>query len=211
MSAAKAATTRSSRGTGSRAKAFWYSFLSGLSEPVGALVGWVLLRAFFSDLVFGKGSARVNNCGKRILLDELAAKAADPDYEIVLVGHIDEIAKTGHGLVMMMGKGGVGKSSVTVNLAAAMAAKGYTVGVLDADIWGFSVPRLLGMGDRLEAENRELADASDPYSNPVVDWPRLAKAGWLYFGRHLGLPGRVPLGDIVDVALLHHHPVFLAQ
>jgi outer membrane protein OmpA-like peptidoglycan-associated protein len=43
----------------------------------------------YSDLVFGKGSARVNNCGKRILLDELAAKAADPDYEIVLVGHID--------------------------------------------------------------------------------------------------------------------------
>jgi len=46
------------------------------------------------------------------------------------------------------GKGGVGKSSVTVNLAAAMAAKGLAVGVLDADIYGFSVPRMLGVERR---------------------------------------------------------------
>jgi ATP-binding protein involved in chromosome partitioning len=42
------------------------------------------------------------------------------------------------------GKGGVGKSSVTVNLAAALAKSGRSVGVLDADVWGFSVPRMLG-------------------------------------------------------------------
>jgi ATP-binding protein involved in chromosome partitioning len=46
------------------------------------------------------------------------------------------------------GKGGVGKSSVTVNLAVAMAAKGLNVGVLDADIYGFSVPRMLGVEHR---------------------------------------------------------------
>lgn len=46
------------------------------------------------------------------------------------------------------GKGGVGKSSVTVNLAAAMAARGLSVGVLDADIYGHSVPRMLGTADR---------------------------------------------------------------
>ncbi|WP_432502434.1 Mrp/NBP35 family ATP-binding protein [Kineococcus arenarius] len=46
------------------------------------------------------------------------------------------------------GKGGVGKSSVTVNLAAAMAADGLRVGVLDADVHGFSVPRLLGVTGR---------------------------------------------------------------
>jgi ATP-binding protein involved in chromosome partitioning len=46
------------------------------------------------------------------------------------------------------GKGGVGKSSVTVNLAAAMAADGLAVGVVDADIYGHSVPRMLGVSER---------------------------------------------------------------
>ncbi|MED7929819.1 Mrp/NBP35 family ATP-binding protein [Nonomuraea sp. LP-02] len=46
------------------------------------------------------------------------------------------------------GKGGVGKSSVTVNLAAAMAASGLKVGIVDADIYGHSVPRMLGAAER---------------------------------------------------------------
>ena len=46
------------------------------------------------------------------------------------------------------GKGGVGKSSVTVNLAAAMASRGLSVGLLDADIYGHSVPRMMGTSDR---------------------------------------------------------------
>lgn len=49
------------------------------------------------------------------------------------------------------GKGGVGKSSVSVNLAVALRRAGFTVGLLDADIWGFSVPRMLGSEERLEA------------------------------------------------------------
>lgn len=63
-----------------------------------------------------------------------------------------EVPQSARILAIASGKGGVGKSSVTVNLAAAIAAEGYTVGVLDADIWGFSVPRLLGIDDRLEAQ-----------------------------------------------------------
>ncbi len=54
-------------------------------------------------------------------------------------------------LAVSSGKGGVGKSSVTVNLAAGLAGRGFVVGLLDADIAGFSVPRMLGMDGRLEA------------------------------------------------------------
>ena len=47
-------------------------------------------------------------------------------------------------LLISSGKGGVGKSSVTTNLAVALAAAGHTVGVVDADIYGYSIPRMLG-------------------------------------------------------------------
>jgi len=52
-------------------------------------------------------------------------------------------------ILVASGKGGVGKSSVTANLAAALAIQGHRVGVLDADIWGYSIPRLLGIEGRL--------------------------------------------------------------
>ncbi len=48
-------------------------------------------------------------------------------------------------IAVASGKGGVGKSSVTVNLACALAAEGHRVGVLDVDVWGFSVPRMMGV------------------------------------------------------------------
>jgi ATP-binding protein involved in chromosome partitioning len=56
-------------------------------------------------------------------------------------------------IAIASGKGGVGKSSVTVNLAAGLAAEGFAVGVLDADIGGFSVPRMLGIEGRLRGED----------------------------------------------------------
>ena len=71
-------------------------------------------------------------------------------------------------LAVASGKGGVGKSSITANLAAALAQRGFAVGVIDADIWGFSIPRMLGLEGRLHA------DATDdggrriqPHSVPV--------------------------------------------
>ncbi|MBS1265677.1 MAG: Iron-sulfur cluster carrier protein [Acidimicrobiaceae bacterium] len=48
-------------------------------------------------------------------------------------------------LLIASGKGGVGKSSVTTNLAVALAARGRSVAVIDADVWGFSIPRMLGV------------------------------------------------------------------
>jgi ATP-binding protein involved in chromosome partitioning len=44
------------------------------------------------------------------------------------------------------GKGGVGKSTLTANIAAALRAEGKSVGILDADVWGYSIPRMLGLG-----------------------------------------------------------------
>ena len=56
-------------------------------------------------------------------------------------------------LMIASGKGGVGKSSVSVNLALAIAELGYPTGLLDADIWGFSIPRMLGAtGERLAGD-----------------------------------------------------------
>lgn len=60
-----------------------------------------------------------------------------------------EIPSTTRVLAIASGKGGVGKSSVTANLAVALAAQGRTVGVIDADIWGFSIPRMMGVDGRL--------------------------------------------------------------
>ncbi|HEY3190448.1 MAG TPA: Mrp/NBP35 family ATP-binding protein [Solirubrobacteraceae bacterium] len=57
------------------------------------------------------------------------------------------LAQVANVLCVGSGKGGVGKSTLTVNLAAALTAEGKKVGVLDADVWGYSVPRMLGLGN----------------------------------------------------------------
>lgn len=67
-----------------------------------------------------------------------------------------EISATTKVLAIASGKGGVGKSSVTANLAAALANRGLRVGVLDADIWGFSIPRMLGLEGRLGGESGKI-------------------------------------------------------
>ena len=68
-------------------------------------------------------------------------------------------------LAMSSGKGGVGKSSVTANLAVALARTGRTVGVLDADVWGFSLPRLLGVRGPVDARDGRMI----PIDRPVGD------------------------------------------
>jgi ATP-binding protein involved in chromosome partitioning len=56
------------------------------------------------------------------------------------------LAQVSNVICVGSGKGGVGKSSVTANLAAALTAEGKRVGVLDADVWGYSQPRMFGLG-----------------------------------------------------------------
>jgi ATP-binding protein involved in chromosome partitioning len=77
-----------------------------------------------------------------------------------------EVPSTTRVLAVASGKGGVGKSSVTVNLAAALAARGLTVGVLDADIWGFSVPRMLGVEGRLGGSDGKIEPNVVTVANP---------------------------------------------
>jgi len=72
----------------------------------------------------------------------LRGDAAEPVIPFALPGSLTRV------YCVASGKGGVGKSSVTVNLAASMAARGLSVGVVDADIYGHSVPRMLGTADR---------------------------------------------------------------
>ena len=62
----------------------------------------------------------------------------------------NELSRIGKVIAVVSGKGGVGKSTVTCSLAAAMAARGKKVGVLDADITGPSVPKAFGIHHRAE-------------------------------------------------------------
>jgi ATP-binding protein involved in chromosome partitioning len=74
-----------------------------------------------------------------------------------------DIPATAKVLAIASGKGGVGKSSVSVNLAVALARRGLVVGLLDADVWGHSVPRLLGMDGAVHAEAGKMV----PFERPI--------------------------------------------
>jgi len=71
-----------------------------------------------------------------------SAPAAAGGTPLIPFAQMDSDTKV---LAIASGKGGVGKSSITANLAVALARQGHKVGVLDADIWGYSIPRMLGV------------------------------------------------------------------
>ena len=78
----------------------------------------------------------LNDTQKRALQTKLG-RGGLPDGSLAMVENV---------ICVGSGKGGVGKSTLTVNLAAALSAEGKRVGILDADVWGYSIPRMLGLG-----------------------------------------------------------------
>ena len=81
----------------------------------------------------------MNDEERAALRTKLRGGVAEPEIPFTKPGSLTRV------YAVTSGKGGVGKSSVTANLAAAMAAQGLNVGVVDADIYGFSIPRMLGV------------------------------------------------------------------
>ncbi len=81
--------------------------------------------------------------------EEKAAAMAKARWNKAQDAPVTAVSATTRVLMVASGKGGVGKSSISANIAAGLAQRGFTVGVLDADIWGFSIPRMLGIDGRL--------------------------------------------------------------
>ncbi|MDW3220622.1 MAG: P-loop NTPase [Acidimicrobiales bacterium] len=101
------------------------------------------------------GVTRVTISWGELTQDERSEAMSKARFNVSQIAPDTAVPPTTKVIMIASGKGGVGKSSITTNLAAALAEKGYAVGVMDADIWGFSVPRMLGVeGDLLAMEGK---------------------------------------------------------
>jgi len=115
------------------------------------------------------GVTRVELAWDEMTPDEKRRAMERARFNIAQRDEQTSVAPTTKVVAIQSGKGGVGKSSVTVNLAAALADRGLQVGVLDADIWGFSVPRMLGvegpLGVRVVGDRKLMV----PVDRPIGD------------------------------------------
>jgi ATP-binding protein involved in chromosome partitioning len=102
-------------------------FQTAVAQAVQALDGVAHVNVYFDVLSDTEKAALQQRLGRGGLPDGALAQVSN----VVCVGS---------------GKGGVGKSTLTANLAAALAAEGKRVGILDADVWGYSIPRMYGLG-----------------------------------------------------------------
>jgi ATP-binding protein involved in chromosome partitioning len=102
-------------------------FQTAVADAASALDGVSHVNVFFDVLSDTQKAALQQKLGRGSLPDGALAQVAN----VLCVGS---------------GKGGVGKSTLTANLAAALAGEGKRVGVLDADVWGYSIPRMYGLG-----------------------------------------------------------------
>jgi ATP-binding protein involved in chromosome partitioning len=102
-------------------------FQTSVAQAVATLDGVAHVNVYFDVLSDAEKSALQQKLGRGGLPDGTLAQVAN----VICVGS---------------GKGGVGKSTLTANLAAALAGEGKRVGILDADVWGYSIPRMYGLG-----------------------------------------------------------------
>ncbi|HEX4562826.1 MAG TPA: Mrp/NBP35 family ATP-binding protein [Solirubrobacteraceae bacterium] len=102
-------------------------FQGAVAQAVGELPGVTHVNVYFDVLTDAQKAVLQQKLGRGTL----------PEGALALVQNI---------LCIGSGKGGVGKSTLTANLAAALASEGKRVGVLDADVWGYSIPRMYGLG-----------------------------------------------------------------
>jgi len=102
-------------------------FQTSVAQAVSALDGVSHVNVYFDVLDDTQKAALQQKLGRGSLPDGVLARVAN----VLCVGS---------------GKGGVGKSTLTANLAAALVGEGKRVGVLDADVWGYSIPRMFGLG-----------------------------------------------------------------
>ncbi len=102
-------------------------FQTGVAQAVGELEGVSGVNVSFDVLSDNEKAQLGHKLGRGSLPEGALAQVSN----VICIGS---------------GKGGVGKSSITANLAAALTADGKQVGVLDADVWGYSQPRMLGLG-----------------------------------------------------------------
>jgi ATP-binding protein involved in chromosome partitioning len=111
-------------------------FQTAVDQSVRALDGVTVVNIAFDVLSDNEKAALGQKLGRRALPEGALAQVRN----VICIGS---------------GKGGVGKSSVTANLAAALASEGKQVGVLDADVWGYSQPRMLGVNGERPRVNSE--------------------------------------------------------
>ncbi|MXW89621.1 MAG: P-loop NTPase, partial [Acidimicrobiaceae bacterium] len=97
------------------------------------------------------GVTKVRIVWAELTAEEKTAAMAKARFNVSQRAPDTAIPPTTKVLMVASGKGGVGKSTVTTNLAAALAEEGFNVGVMDADIWGYSVPRMLGVDGDLRS------------------------------------------------------------
>ena len=129
------------------------------------------IRSHFSDAVASNVSQLDGVTAVAVEFDVLSEEERANLQQTLGRGRLPEgaLAQVKNVICVASGKGGVGKSTLTANLAAALAADGHASGALDCDVYGYSIPRMLGVAGRPEVnENRKIIPIEGPAGVKVM-------------------------------------------